>query len=105
MRQRDVFTLVRDALCMIVALIGSTYEAFLRSEEPRLELLGFYALLLGFGTAVPAAISLFSSTSQGPPAEPSPNGRAGAVDLRHPDRARRRDGDDGTTRRRSRSRR
>ncbi len=108
MRTRDSFTLVKDALCMIVALGGAGYEAS-RDAPPRWELLAFYALILGFGTAVPAAQSLFGSTNQGSPVPPTvlpeSGGDSGPVDLRHPRRSPRGGGDTGTTSPRSRSRR
>jgi hypothetical protein len=107
MTTRDRFTLVKDALCMIVALGGAIYEAS-RDGPERWGLLAFYACLLGFGTAVPAAMSLFTNQS-GAQADPlsvtsgSPSPSTPPVDLTHPRRARR--GDGGTTSSRSRSRR
>lgn len=67
---------------MIVALGGAIYET-LRDGPERWGLLMFYALLLGLGTAIPSAVSLFGSTNQqqpGLPPAPVP------VDLQHPDR-------------------
>jgi len=109
MQPRDVFTLVKDALCMTVALAGGIFEGFIRQEEPRLGLLGFYVVLLGFGTAAPAALSLFSPTNQAGSSPPDPgpapvtSSSTRPVDLQHPRRRRR--GDDGTTSSHSRSRR
>ncbi len=99
MNTRDRFTLVKDALCMIVALGGAIFEAY-RTGGPRGELLAFYACLLGFGTAVPAALSLFANQADPPTASAS----TPPVDLTHPQRETRRRGDGGTTRSRSRSR-
>jgi hypothetical protein len=96
MQVRDVFTLVKDALCMIVGLGGAIYEAR-RTGDPRMGLLAFYALLLGFGMAVPAAVSLFGQANQPVTAEPTPAAPAPPVDLVRRDRRR---GGDGTTRRR-----
>lgn len=84
---------------MIVALGGAIFEA-LRDQPPRWELLTFYACLLGLGTAVPAARSLFGSTNQEQPAESAPVLTAtGPVSLerRSPRNGRRRGGG-GTTR-------
>ncbi len=104
MTTRDRFTLVKDALCMIVALGGAIYEAS-RDGPERWGLLAFYACLLGFGTAVPAAMSLFTNQG-GAQSDPSSLGTsssmpAAPVDLTHPRRARR--GGGGTTSLRSRS--
>jgi hypothetical protein len=104
MRTRDAFTLVKDALCMIVALGGAAYEAA-RDHPPRWELLAFYALILGFGTAVPAAQSLFSTTNQEYASPESPRTGSAPVNLRHPRRSPRGGGDTGTTSPRSQSRR
>lgn len=101
MRTRDSFTLVKDALCMIVALGGAGYEAS-RDAPPRWELLAFYALILGFGTAVPAAQSLFTNQNADPASPPGSSGSP--VSLTHPDRPAP-GGGTGTTSSRSRSRR
>lgn len=100
MNARDRLTLIKDSLCMIVAIAGAIYEGFIRTGDPRLEMLGFYALLLGFGTAVPAAASLFNSGNQSPtPPDPSTVSNGSRVSLERKPGARRR-GDGGTTRRR-----
>src|SRR5688500_10046803 len=97
MQTRDLFTLVKDALCMIVALGGAIYEAH-RDGPERWGLLAFYALLPAFGTAVPAAQSLFGSTNQAATVPPEPPVTPGPVSLQHPARVAPQDGDAATTR-------
>lgn len=88
---------------MVTAIAGAIFEAFLRVGEPRVELLAFYVVLLGFGTAVPAALSLFTN-QQSPSPEAPPASNGSRVSLERGPRTRQR-GDGGTTSPHSRSRR